>query len=275
MKKKTILVSLVLIVSLFNSFYASVNAKALKVGVVPQFEQRKMFRHWRPILSELEKITGLKFDLVGSSKIPVFEQQFTKGEYDIAYMNPYHILTAYKTQGYLPLVRDSHLLRGVLAVEKNSSIKSVKQLAGKEIAFPSPNALGASLLMRSILIEKFGIAFKSRYVQTHSSVYLHIVKKLVSAGGGVERTLLHQSNAIKNKLRVIYKTPDIVPHPIVVHPRVSVSKRKLIKNGLIKLFNTEKGKKLFQNIPINDLVTTNISDYQSLKKYNLDKYFEH
>ena len=274
MKNKNILIILTLIFSLFNSFYASANAEALKVGVVPQFEQRKMFRYWRPILSELEKITSLKFDLVGSSKIPVFEQQFINGEYDIAYMNPYHILTAYKTQGYLPLVRDSNKLNGVLVVEKNSLIKSVKQLRGKEIAFPSPNALGASLLMRAILIEKFAIKFKSRYVQTHSSVYLHVVKKLVSAGGGVERTLLHQSDAIKNRLRIIYKTPDIVPHPIAIHPRVSASKRKLIKNGLIQLFNTEKGKKLFQRVPINDLVTTNISDYQQLEKYNLEKYFE-
>ena len=274
MKNKNILIDLALIFSLFNGFYASTNAETLKVGVVPQFEQRKMFKNWRPILSELEKITGLKFDLVGSSKIPVFEKQFTNGEYDLAYMNPYHILTAYKTQGYLPLVRDRYMLNGVLVVEKNSLIKSVKQLRGKEIAFPSPNALGASLLIRSILIEKFAIKFKSRYVQTHSSVYLHVVKKLVSAGGGVERTLLHQSDAIQNRLRIIYKTPDIVPHPIAIHPRVSDSKRKLIKNGLIKLFNTSKGKKLFQNIPINALVTTNISDYQQLKEYNLEKYFE-
>lgn len=274
MKNKNILITFALIFSLFNSFYASVNAEVLKVGVVPQFEQRKMFRHWRPILSELEKITGLKFDLVGSSKIPVFEQQFTNGEYDLAYMNPYHILTAYKTQGYLPLVRDKNKLNGVLVVEKNSPIKSVKQLRGKEIAFPSPNALGASLLMRSILIEKFAVKFKSRYVQTHSSVYLHVVKKLVSAGGGVERTLLHQSDAIKNRLRIIYKTPDIVPHPIAIHPRVSADKRKLIKDGLIKLFNTSKGKKLFKNVPINTLVPTNISDYQQLNKYKLEKYFE-
>ena len=43
-------------------------------GVVPQFEQRKLFRIWRPVLDELERRTGLAFHLVGSQKIPVFEK---------------------------------------------------------------------------------------------------------------------------------------------------------------------------------------------------------
>lgn len=258
------------------AYITEVHSKSLvlKVGVVPQFEQRQMFRNWHPILIELEKITGLKFELVGSPKIPVFEKQFTKGAYDLAYMNPYHVLKAYKSQGYLPLVRDSTKLKGVLVVDKSSPIKTVKQLKNKVIAFPSPNALGASLLMRSILIEKFKLGFQSKYVQTHSSVYLHVVKKLVDAGGGVDRTLSRQTDFLKKSLRVIYKTPAIVPHPIVVHPRISPSQRRLIKGGLLRLFKTERGKKLFKNIPVNTLVSTSINDYKPLEKYNLDKYFE-
>lgn len=267
-------VNILFIIAIFYSVSAHSNSDVLKVGVVPQFEQRKMFRNWRPILNELEKITGLKFELVGSPKIPVFEKQYNEGAYDLAYMNPYHILTAYKSQGYIPLVRDSKKLKGILTVRKDSPIHSVKQLKGKVIAFPSPNALGASLLMRSILIEKFGVQFRNKYVQTHSSVYLHVVKKLVDAGGGVKRTFLHQPDILKKNLRIIYETPEIVPHPIAIHPRVSLAKRKLIENGWITLYSSNKGKKLLRNIPINNLVRTNINDYIPLKKYNLDKYLE-
>jgi len=248
--------------------------EVLKVGVVPQFEQRHLFRSWQPILFELEKITALKFELVGSPKIPVFEKEFNKGAYDIAYMNPYHVLKAYKAQGYLPLVRDNKKLNGILVVNNGSSIRTVSQLMNKVIAFPAPNALGASLLMRSILTEKFGLMFTSKYVQTHSSVYLHVAKGVVDAGGGVDRTFYRQADVLKRNLRIIYETPEIVSHPIVIHPCISASKRHLIKNGLIALFKTTKGKRLFSNIPIDDLVTTTIDDYMSLEKYNLEKYFE-
>lgn len=250
------------------------NPLILKVGVVPQFEQRQLFRNWQPILFELEKITGLKFELVGSPKIPDFEKQFNKGVYDISYMNPYHVLKAHKAQGYLPLVRDKIKLKGVLVVNKNSILNSVKQLNNKTIAFPSPNALGASLLMRSILIEKFGLSFQSKYVQTHSSVYLHVAKNLVDAGGGVDKTFNRQSGFLKDNLRVLYETPAIVSHPIVIHPRVIPSQRRLVKDGLIKLFKSKRGKELFKKIPIHNLIPTSINDYTPLEKYNLDKYFE-
>ena len=246
----------------------------ITVGVVPQFEQRQMFKNWKPILIELEKITGLKFELIGSSKIPAFEKQFNQGAYDLAYMNPYHVLKAYESQKYIPLVRDSRKLKGILVVNSDSAIKSIKQLANKTIAFPSPNALGASLLMRSILVEKYGLIFKSRYVQTHNSVYLHVAKNIVDAGGGVDRTFSRQSTVLQNKLRIIFETQEVISHPIVIHPRVSKAKRQLIKKGLIELFRKEKGKALFKNVPIYNLITTNINDYKKLLKLNLEKYFE-
>lgn len=271
---KNVTIKIFLLITVFYCSRTFAETDILKVGVVPQFEQRQMFRNWQPILSELENITGLKFELVGSPKIPVFEKQFSEGAYDISYMNPYHVLKAYKAQGYLPLVRDRKKLRGVLVVNKNSPIKSIEQLKNKVLAFPSPNALGASLLMRSILIEKFGITFQSKYVQTHSSVYLHVAKGLVDAGGGVDRTFNRQSKLLRKNIRIIYKTPEVVPHPIVIHPRISMRTREIIKNGLVTLFNTKRGKQLFKNIPIDNLVTTNIEDYKVLEQYNLGKYFE-
>lgn len=252
--------------------YSSENV--LTVGVVPQFEQRKLFRNWKPILIELEKLTGLEFRLVGSPKIPVFEKQFNKGVYDIAYMNPYHILKAHASQRYIPLVRDSNRLKGILVVNKHSPVKSVNDLANKTIAFPSPNALGASLLMRSLLTEKFKIQFTSRYVQTHSSVYLHVAKNLVDAGGGVDKTLGKETEMLRENLRVLYRTPTVISHPIVVHPRVPAEKRQLIKTALFKLFASREGKALFKKVPINNLVATSMEDYQSLKAFKLDKYFE-
>jgi len=247
--------------------------RTLIAGVVPQFEQRKMFRNWLPIFTELEKITDIKFKLVGSPKIPAFEKQFNQGDYDIAYMNPYHVLKAYASQGYMPILRDSQALKGILVVDKNSAIYSVKELDKKVIAFPAPNALGASLLLRSILHRKFGIAFYRRYVQTHSSVYLYVAKNLTDAGGGVNRTLSTQSDQVKKSLRVLFETEDLVSHPIVIHPRVPSSIRDKIHAGFLQLFKSENGKQLLKKVPINNLIATSIKDYKSLEKYNFHRYF--
>jgi len=122
------------------------NKKTYTIGIVPQFEIRHIRKIWNPILNEIEKKTGYKLKLVGSPTIPDFEREVTAGRFDFAYMNPYHMLVAEKKQGYIPLVRDNgRKLQGILVVRNDDEIKSVQDLEDKKIAFPAPNALGASL----------------------------------------------------------------------------------------------------------------------------------
>ena len=133
-------------------------------GVVPQFEARHLAAIWQPILEELGARTGYRFDLVGSPRIPAFEASFLAGEFDFAYMNPYHAMLAAEGQGYVPLVRDgAGRLRGILVVRDDSPYRDVADLEGRRIAFPSPNALGASLLMRADLARPVRPRFRARF----------------------------------------------------------------------------------------------------------------
>jgi phosphonate transport system substrate-binding protein len=243
-------------------------------GVVPQFEQRKLFRTWRPILDELQKRTGLKFRLVGTPKIPAFEKQFLSGDFDFAYMNPYHVLLAYDSQGYLPLVRDGgRTLKGMIVVPKDSLITSPAELEGKEMAFPSPNALGASLLIRADLLKRFKVNVNPRYVQTHSSVYLHVANHLVAAGGGVHSTLNSQAPAIRDAVRVIYTTTDIPPHPIAAHPRVPAAQRTSVQQALLDLAATPEGASMLAGVPVLRMVATSIEDYKIVETLGLEALF--
>ncbi len=243
-------------------------------GVVPQFAQRKSFKIWQPILLELEKRTGLHFVLKGSSIIPAFEEQFMSGGFDFAYMNPYHFALASSRQGYIALVRDGgRSLNGVLLVRRDSPIQSVDQLSGKVIAFPAPNALGASLLIRNELQNNYNISFIPKYVQTHSSVYLHVLKHLVDAGGGVVQTLNSQKPSIRNNLRIIFQTRSISPHPITVHPRVPVEHRELVKRAFLDMAQSESGKKLLAKIPIKKAIATSIADYRNILSWKLEALY--
>lgn len=244
-------------------------------GIVPQFEQRKLFRIWRPILDELEHRTGLSFDLVGSPKIPVFEHNYLTGIYDFVYMNPYHMVRAHDVQGYLPLIRDGgRMLTGILVVPKESQIKDIQELSGLSVAFPSPNALGASLLLRAELARLHGVELLPHYVQTHTSVYLHVVLGLTQAGGGVASTLQTQKPEIKEKLRIIYETKAVHPHPVSVHPRVSGEHREKVRLAFLAMAQTEQGSALLAKIPMDKVVTAKLEDYAPLRDWELDELYE-
>lgn len=274
---KTVLNFFLLLLSLL---FTPVNGLAdsnttFTVGIVPQFEARKLHATWRPVLEEIGKKTGYTFNIRGSGSIPEFERDFIAGKFDFAYMNPYHSVTAYEKAGYIPLLRDhARKLSGVLVVRKDSPIESPGQLEGQTLVFPSPNALGASLQMRAELSDKFGIKFESKYVKTHDSVYLHVLLGEAAAGGGVQKTLNNQKPEFRENLRVIYTTEKVNPHPIVVHPTVPELARKAVEKAFLELAQTDAGKIMLEKIPMKEIGTASLSDYEPLKSMGLERFYQ-
>lgn len=243
-------------------------------GVVPQFDARKIYAIWRPILDSIERNTGLKFRLELTSNIPTFEKQFLDGKYDFAYMNPYHLIKAYDKQGYIPLLRDiSTNLYGIVVVRKDSKIKNVSELDGQSVAFPSVNALGASLMVRLLLLDKYHVKIKPLYVQTHNSVYYHVILGKVMAGGGVQKTLNQQTKNVKDDLKVIFKTPEVAAHPIVANPKLPVSVKDSVVKAFLKIGQTEEGQRLLKRIPINTIGNAYLEDYYPLKNMGIERFY--
>lgn len=254
-------------------FHLNATATTYTFGVVPQFEFSKLQAIWQPILQQVTQQTGVTFDLHIESSIPQFEKALQTGQYHFAYMNPYHLLVAHRTQHYQPVLRDhSRQLQGILVVNKKSGITQLKQLNGKTIAFPAPNALGASLQMRAELTEKAGITFTPIYVKTHDSVYLNVLFNQAAAGGGVQKTLSNQSQQIQDALTVLYKTTPVPPHPIAVHPAVPEDIQQQVIQALLQLSQQPESAALLQDIPIKQLGTATFDDYVPLQDMHLEQY---
>ena len=242
-------------------------------GVVPQFEARELASIWVPILAELSKRTGLNLTMKGSPRIPEFEVAFEAGEFDFAYMNPYHALVAARKQGYIPLVRDAKPLYGVITVRKDSPYKDVRQLAGKKVSFPAPNAFGASLLIRADLDEIFHTKVVALYAQTHTSAYLNTALGISEASGGIKATFEQQAPDIRDSLRILYETRKVPSHPILAHPRVPIAHRALVKNAILDMANTPEGAALLAKIPMLKAIPATPAEFAALKSFKLEKYY--
>jgi phosphonate transport system substrate-binding protein len=223
------------LVASFGVLFGQAGDEVFSFSAAPQFSVQNMHQIWAPIVSEISKQTGKKIELKLYDSIPKFESAIKAGEIDFAFVNPYIVTKLKKNAGYEPIVRDSKMLSGLLLVKKDSPIKSVKELEGKTLVFPTPTALAASLLVRAELREKEGVRFSSKYVNSHTNVYLHILTNKSAAGGSVNKALELEREDIKSGLRVLYKTASVAPHPIVVHKRVSKEMSDSFKNAIISL----------------------------------------
>ncbi len=244
-------------------------------GVVPQQSARELAKLWVPILSYLSNKTGYKLHFATAKDIPTYEKRLAAGEYDFAYMNPYHYTVFHASMGYLAMVaeQDRHL-SGIVVVRKDSPYQKIADLRGMQIALPSQAAFAASVLPRRFL-EKNGIAHMPVYVSSHDSVYLAVVKGLYPAGGGIERTLALTDPAIRDQLRVLWTTPSMMPHPITAHPRVPREVLVRLERELLAMHADDQGKQLMQAIGYNGFIKVDDTDYDPVRALNirlLDNY---
>jgi phosphonate transport system substrate-binding protein len=246
---------------------------AYTFGVAPQFDQRKLFATWKPVLDALSKATGEPFRFRSANSVPEFEQAVAKGSYDFIYVNPYHLYRERLRQGYIPLVRDVTPLRGVVTVRRDSDIRELADLDGKFLAVPSPNAIGASMLIQAELERVHGVRVQVVNAKSHSSAYLYAINKLSDAAGGVEKTLAEQEPAIRDALRVVYRTSDFPSHPIAAHPRIREALREQVRQALLKLSADPANSALLQQIPISRAVPASFTDYEAFRALDLDAYW--
>lgn len=252
----------------------AVRAAEYSLAIVPQFDARKIESIWGPIAAAVKRDAGVSLVLRGNVSIPEFERQLYAGAFDFAYMNPYHFVRANRAQGYHARLRDfARPLQGVLVVRKDSPIRSVAELDGRKVAMPAPNALGAALIPRAEFSRKFRIKPVISYVKSHSSVYRSVVAGTVDAGGGIEHTLNAENDAIRSQLRILYKTLEVPPHPLAVHPRVSPEVADKVVAAMLRFAATPEGAKLFAAVPMKKPGRATTEEYGPLDALGLDEFF--
>lgn len=248
-------------------------AREYGLAVVPQFPAAEIQRRWQPLLDRLAERTGIRLKLLHARSIPEFEQAFLRGTPDFAFLNPYHAVMARTGQGYVPLVRDGTPLSGILVVRRDDPVTTLRELDGRTLAFPAPNAFGASLYLRALLAEEAGVRIVPRYVGTHANTYRHVILGDATAGGGVNNTLANESEEVRQRLRVLYETPGVAPHPLAAHPRVSTGVRQAIADALLGLAASEDGRRLLAAVQMPQPRFADYArDYLPLERLRLERY---
>jgi phosphonate transport system substrate-binding protein len=232
---------------------------------VPQQNATKLARLWTPICNYLSRQTGYRFVFKTAKDIPTFEKRVAAGEYDLAYMNPYHYTVFSVDPGYRAFAKETNKrIQGIIVVKKDSPIQSISELSGKTLAFPAPAAFAASVLPRAYF-KTNQIEISPRYVSSHDSVYLTVSKNLYPAGGGIQRTFNNMPESIRKQLRILWKTPGYTPHAFAAHPRLSAVVVKNTADALIAMSTDEEGVKLLENLKFNPIGPARDEDWDDVR----------
>ena len=248
----------------------NVNVAAKSVLIVPQFPPAVLYARWAPFLESIGKSTNQCFDLIVPASIPAFEDALLAGKPDFAFMNPFHQVLS--RDSYIPLVANGEGgLDGLLVVKEGGDITSINQLAGKKVAFPAPNAFGATLLIRAYLAKQ-GVIIEPVYVKTHSNVYRSVIVGDVAAGGVINLTYEAEPKEIRERIKILYKSPKFSPHPFSANSTISPDIRAAITQAIINLNADDSGKALLKGVQLNDPMRVNyMTNYEPIEKLGFEK----
>ncbi|MCF7455200.1 phosphate/phosphite/phosphonate ABC transporter substrate-binding protein [Vibrio antiquarius] len=239
-------------------------------GVVPQQSATKLVQQWQPLLQRWGDLAGVEIKFATARDIPTFEARLMAGAYDIAYMNPYHFTLVNQNPGYTALARAKNKrITGIIVARRGKSV-SLDELQDKTIAFPAPRAFAASIITQSELAQK-GIKFTPKYVGSHDSVYLGVLKGLYIAGGGVKRTFESLPSEIKDQLSIIYTTAGYTPHAIAVSNNVDEEITLALRKAISQLNDDPKAQESFTLLNIDGLQLAQDQDWQDVVQLGISR----
>jgi phosphonate transport system substrate-binding protein len=262
--KATVLIVCLLLVILV-ALSSKAEAKTYTFGIVPQQSATRLALQWSPLLDAVSESSGYQLEFKTAPSIPEFEKRLAEGQYDFAYMNPYHYQVYSEQPGYQAFSKSKDKsLSGIIVVSKepDTTINNIEQLNSQSLAFPAPRAFAASVVTRGYLAQQ-GIDFSPSYVGSHDSVYRAVAAGLYPAGGGIPRTF--QSSAVKDQLKVLWTSPGFTPHALAAHPQVDDEVTKAVQQAFLEIGTKEEQQSLLKALNMKGFVAAADSDWDDVR----------
>ena len=166
-------------------------SEPLHFAILPCRDVVLSFKKFQPLIAFLEKRSGIPIQLVIPGDFEQFERSMRSGEIDFVFQDPHtyvrlaHMYDQYSLVKALSLEGTS-VQSGVLIVRKDSKIRSVQDLRGKDVMF-GPELSAAKWLAAKLMFEEHGIDI-NKDLRSYSNggccedIAFHVYLKTVDAG---------------------------------------------------------------------------------------------
>lgn len=234
-------------------------------GVFPYQSPERIEIVWAPIARDFAQELNREIRLRTRSSFENFLTSTQNEFYDIALMQPFDYVRVGATIGYEPLARIEEPLTGIFVVTQESSLESLEDLRGVNIALP-PESAAVSVLAK-ITLQEAGIVPHFNHYVSHDSCLQQILIGLadVCVTNSIPLTTFEATSDIQ--FRVLEETLPI-PHILfVVHRRVPDEDVAILRETILGWSLTDEGQVLLENTGMGQLVVATDGDYDIIRQY--------
>lgn len=221
------------------------DAQELRLGVLPRLSAAELQTMYGPLAAHLSQRLGKKVTVVVPKDFAAFEDALRKGEYELAFANPFVYVKAKKDLDLTPLAlaaekKGGERFRGIFIARKDSGIRTLADLKGKPVIFVDEDSL-AGYLAQALALKKAGIdpvtgIVRLPFGKKHDNVAMAVFNRAAAAGGIREDDLEKMQGKVDlAQLTVLARTEDFPNWPLFATHKLDAVLRDQVKAALVAL----------------------------------------
>ncbi|NWG87633.1 MAG: phosphate/phosphite/phosphonate ABC transporter substrate-binding protein [Hydrogenophilaceae bacterium] len=219
---------------------------------------------WNPVLQYLGEATGLRFQLKMGANVLETDAMMGRGEFDLVFTN-HNFQTEYDGVYKVIARLGSKPVYGAIAVLEDSPIKTLNELNGKRVAYPSQEAFMAYAVPRAALGDA-GIKEVAVFAGNQEGAMAQVVAGLADAVAANSRSLEQYAERKNLKFRNLYISEPYLDLAVVVHPRVPKAKARAIQQALTGMAKNPKGAAILAKSQFPGFVAASEKDYENVRR---------
>lgn len=236
----SLLLALALAVPLFPGSASTADKPVVRFGVIPRYNPLVMYKRYQPIMDYLSAETPYRFELKISKDYPEAVRFLEQGVTQVSSLGDVTFAEANVQYSAIPILKPLNrdgtpFYRSAIIVRSDSTLKSLRDLRGRTVAFGSPHSTSSNLIPRYLFWENgVGLRDLKGYanLQHHDAVAKAILKGQYDAGA-VKDVVAEKYRS--HGLRILAWSAPIPSVPLVVRKDAPAGVVKALTAALLKL----------------------------------------
>jgi len=251
--------------------------QVLRVTTIPEEAATEQNRKFGPLARYLEKQLGMKVEFTPVNDYPAAVEALVNKQVDLVWFGGFtHVQAQIRSGGKIvPIAQreEDTQFRSVFITQKDSGIKQLTDLKGKQVSFGSASSTSGHLMPRNFLLEA-GIEPERDFRRVafsgaHDATIASVVSGRVDAAAldiTVWRKFVDDKKVDTRKVDVFYTTPPFFNYNWSVHADMPAPLRERITKALLDLsMDDPVGKEILTLNRATRYIPTKAENYKGLE----------
>lgn len=202
-------------------------------------------QYWNPILIYVSKKSNVPLELKLAKSVKDGNTNAEQGAYDFLFTN--HFFTPERDKlGFRVIARPAGRgIRGQLVVPQDSPIRSISELNGKEIAFPTTDAFAAYWLPMDALL-KARVNVKPVFTTNQEASFAQLKVGTVAAAAVNDTVIERYARREGFEYRLLWNSEVYNDLCIMASPKVPKDKVEAVRQALVGMVKDPEGMKVLK-----------------------------